>query len=103
MNQDMKKIYSFMVAALALAAVSCNKEVSPVETPVGATIVFSAEMDATKTILNGNKSEWVAGDKITIHNGTKGYEFSTTEAGAKVDFTYTGDDFAGSSASVAAG
>lgn len=95
MNQDMKKIYSFMVAALALAAVSCNKEVSPVETPVGETVVFSAEMDATKTILNGNKSEWVAGDKITIHNGTKGYEFSTTEAGAKVDFTYTGDDFAG--------
>lgn len=95
MNQDMKKIYSFMVAALALAAVSCNKEVSPVETPVGETVVFSAEMDATKTILNGNKSEWVAGDKITIHNGTKGYEFSTTEAGAKVDFTYTGDDFEG--------
>lgn len=95
MNQDMKKIYSFMVAALAIAAVSCNKEVSPVETPVGETVVFSAEMDATKTILNGNKSEWVAGDKITIHNGTKGYEFSTTEAGAKVDFTYTGDDFEG--------
>ena len=95
MNQDMKKIFSFMVAALALAAVSCNKEVSPVETPVGETVVFSAEMDATKTTLNGNKSEWVAGDKITIHNGTKGYEFSTAEAGAKVDFTYTGDDFAG--------
>ena len=95
MNQDMKKIYSFMVAALALAAVSCNKEVSPVEAPAGETVVFSAELDATKTALNGNKSEWVAGDKITIHNGTKGYEFSTTEAGAKVNFSYTGNDFAG--------
>ena len=92
----------FMVAAVALMAlVSCNKEVAPsVENvPVGEIVTFTAYadcVDATKAQLNNDQqSEWVSGDKITIHNGTKGYTFATTEAGAKVDFSYTGNDFSG--------
>jgi hypothetical protein len=92
----------FMVAAVALMAlVSCNKEVTPSEeiAPVGETVTFTAYADGadvTKAQLNKDQqSEWVSGDAITIHNGTSGYEFVTTEAGAKADFSYTGNDFSG--------
>ena len=91
-----------MVAAVALMAlVSCNKEVTPSEeiAPVGETVTFTAYADGadvTKAQLNDDQqSEWVSGDAITIHNGTSGYEFVTTEAGAKADFSYTGNDFSG--------
>lgn len=88
----------FMVAAVALfAAVSCNDQLSQDTTPVGGTVTFEASVDGadTKVSLDGKVSKWESGDKITIHNGTKGYEFSTTDAGAKANFSYTGNDFAG--------
>lgn len=37
----------------------------------------------------------MACNKPTIPKGTKGYEFSTTDAGTKATFSYTGADFAG--------
>lgn len=89
----MKKIYSFMVAAVALfAAVSCNKELPQEEVPaVGETVVYTASTDGadTKAVLNEGtkKSEWVAGDAITVHDGTKGWTFTAAEAGANVDFS----------------
>ena len=90
----------FMVAAVALMAlVSCNKEVTPSEeiAPVGETVTFEASVDGadTKVALNGKISNWENGDKITIHNGTNGYEFATTDEGTKANFTYVGDDFSG--------
>ena len=87
-----------MVAAVALfAAVSCNDQLSQDITPAGGTVTFEASVDGadTKVSLDGKVSKWESGDKITIHNGTKGYEFSTTDAGAKANFSYTGNDFAG--------
>ena len=87
----------FMVAAVALAAVSCNKELPIEQVPAGEVTKFEASVDGadTKVVLDGKVSKWENGDKITIHNGTKGYEFSTTDEGARAEFTYTGTDFSG--------
>lgn len=86
-----------MIAAVAIAAVACNKELPQEQLPAGETVTFEASVDGadTKVALDGKVSNWEKGDKITIHNGTKGYEFSTEDAGTKAAFSYTGDDFAG--------
>lgn len=78
-------------------AMSCVQDVVPgVPEAQEETVVFTASVDAaTKTTLNGVNTEWVAGDKITIHNGTKGFVFTAKSSGAKSDFTYTGSDFSG--------
>ena len=84
-----------MLAGLALITASCNKEVIPVETPAEETVVFTASLDDTKTVLKpGNKSEWISGDKITVFNeGKNGFTFSTNHSGSSVAFQYTGSDF----------
>ena len=97
----MKKIYSFMLSAVAvLAAASCAQiEQNLPQEPAGETVTFTATTDATKTVLidtdDVNKTEWVSGDKITIHNGTSGYEFTTADAGSRAVFSYVGTDFSG--------
>lgn len=94
-SKTMKKIYSFMVAAVALfSAASCNKELPQENLPaVGEAVVYTASTDRTdtKAALNETtkKSEWVAGDEITVHDGTKGWTFTTAEAGANVEFSNT--------------
>lgn len=92
----MKKIILSIMAVSALFA--CQKEI-PVETPQAETVTFKAFVDGadTKTVLNETTkySEWAAGDKITIHNETKGFEFTTSEAGPSADFSYTGGGFSG--------
>ena len=93
----MKRIYSFMFAAVAaFAAASCAQELDN-QLPEGEKVVFEASVDGadTKVTLDGKVSKWESGDKITIHNGTKGYEFSTTDEGVKAEFSYVGDDFSG--------
>ena len=91
-----------MVAAVAMfAAASCVQELdNKVPEQAGETVVFTASVDEadTKAVLNETTktSEWVKGDKITLHNGTKGYEFSAKAAGRSVSFEYTGNDFSGS-------
>lgn len=88
----------FAIAAVAmLAAVSCNKEIQQENLPVGEVVTFEASTDGSETrvALDGKVSKWESGDKITIHNGTTGYMFSTTDEGATADFTYAGDDFTG--------
>ena len=87
----------FMIAAVAIAAVACNKELPQEQIPVGEVVTFEASVDGadTKVSLEGKVSKWESGDKITIHNGTTGYEFSTTDEGAKANFSYTGNDFSG--------
>jgi hypothetical protein len=88
----------FAIAAVAMvAAVSCNKEIQQENLPVGEVVTFEASVDGaeTRVALDGKVSKWEKGDKITIHNGTTGYMFSTTDEGATADFTYAGDDFTG--------
>ena len=81
-----------MVAAVALfAAASCNKELPQEQLPVGETVVYTASVDGadTKAVLNETtkKSEWVAGDAITVHDGTKGWTFTADKAGQHADFS----------------
>ena len=82
-------------------AVGCNKEL-PAEAPEAAveTVVFTASMDGadSKAVLNETSkySEWEAGDKVTIHNGTAGFEFTAASAGASTELSYTGTGFSGS-------
>ena len=82
-----------MVAAVAIfAAASCNKELPQGnELPVGETVVYTASVDGadTKAVLNEEtkKSEWVAGDAITVYDGTKGWTFTADKAGQHTDFS----------------
>ena len=63
-----------MIAAVAIAAVACNKELPQGQLPAGEEVTFEASVDGidTKVALDGKVSKWESGDKITIHNGTKG-------------------------------
>ena len=86
-----------MFAAVAtFAAASCAQELDN-QVPAGETVTFEASVDGaeTKAVLDGKVSKWEKGDKITIHNGTKGYEFTTQDEGVKANFSYTGNDFSG--------
>lgn len=91
-----------MVAAVAMfAAASCTQELeNNAPETVGETVVFTASVDGaeTKAVLDETtkRSEWAEGDEITLHNGTKSYDFTATAAGPCVDFSYTGNDFSGS-------
>ena len=79
----MKRIYSLMVAVIAL--VSCNKELTNNEIQgEGSGITFKAIAEAsTKTVLGENGAvTWKAGDKISV-NGT---EFTTEGTGNEVKF-----------------
>ena len=92
----MKKIL-FMVAAVALAMVSCNKE--EINTPAlpqegeASDIVFVAEFDngaETKTALGDvvdgvRQATWVKGDAISINSTT----FTAVADGARTEFTTT--------------
>ena len=80
-----------MIAAVAIAAVACNKELPQEQLPAGETVTFEASVDGadTKAVLNEDtkKSEWVAGDAITVHDGTKGWKFVADKAGQHADFS----------------
>lgn len=96
MNAIMKKIIFSLMAVSALFA--CQKE-SLIDAPQAETVTFTANFDGadTKTVLNETTryTEWVSGDAITVHNGTKAYEFTTTDSGRSAKFSYTGNDFSG--------
>lgn len=95
----MKKIYSFMVAAVALfAAASCNKELPQDNLPtVGETVVYTASTDGadTKAVLDGTVSKWCGEELITLHDGTNAFTFYANAGDtpvSKVDFKYTPGD-----------
>ncbi|MCR5408559.1 MAG: fimbrillin family protein [Bacteroidales bacterium] len=93
----MNKMY--FLAALAVIAAGCAKEAkTPAveefeETPEvviePSSVVFTAGID-TKAVLDGSDVKWVAGDAITIWNGSAAAEFTTTDSGASATFTTTG-------------
>ena len=100
----MKKVFYATLALGALVIASCQKENSAVLPKVDSP-VFTATLDGdtdTKTVLNGNQSEWVKDDAIRVLNGTNttGCDaiYKTTEGGATATFTtevesYTGTQF----------
>ena len=95
---NMRKIYSLMVALIAVSAiVSCNKElVNGEDLGVFSEITFTAVSEvATKTAI-GDKDEnkarpvtWDPNDKITVN----GVEFFTETGGAEARFVTENLDF----------
>ena len=97
----MRKSYFAIIALGALVIASCQKENSA-DLPKVDSPVFTATLDAdsdTKTVLNGNKSEWRDGDAIRVLNGTNteegAAEYTTTDNGASATFTTTVKGFTG--------
>lgn len=92
--------FSAHAAMIIFTLVSCISELdnSWSDTLKEGEVIFTASVPGadTKAILDGNKSWWQNGDKITVHNGTKGFEFVTSlSANAQnADFSYSGNDFA---------
>ena len=70
----------FMIAAVAIAAVACNKELPQEQIPVGEAKVYSAIADGneTKAVLNGKATNWENGDAILIYDGTSAAKYVTS-------------------------
>ena len=73
MNENMKKIYLFLLAAAGIfAAASCARvEIAdPTQDPAnnGETTTLTLSFDQTKTALVDGKTTWAEGDKIRIYN-----------------------------------
>lgn len=96
----MKKIQYFVFAALlAVLSAACAKEAPiPVENNAkdnnaAGRITFTATLDnaggaATLTqLVAGNKVEWIAGDAISIFDGSTNKEVTTTDSGASASFS----------------
>ena len=88
----MKKIYSFAIAAVALfSAASCQKELVNAPMTEGGDFTVTAIAADTKTVLvDGVKTYWTPGDKISLFDAEgKAVAFSTdiTEAAATAKFT----------------
>lgn len=96
----MRKLrFAALAAVMMSAAVSCMNEIDDFgsDVSIDGEVVFTASVPGaeTKAVLDGNKSWWQNGDKITVHNGIKGFEFVTSlsENAQKADFSYGGTDF----------
>lgn len=70
----------FVIAAVAIAAVACNKELPQEQIPVGEAKVYSAIADGneTKAVLNGKATNWEDGDAILIYDGTSAAKYVTS-------------------------
>lgn len=69
-----------MIAAVAIAAVACNKELPQEQIPVGEAKVYSAIADGneTKAVLDGKATNWENGDAILIYDGTSAAKYVTS-------------------------
>ena len=85
-----------------MTAASCVQELINGPQHQEGAVVYKAIAEGTdsKAVLGTNESGrpqsmWEKGDKITIHNGEIGYEFTTSseDHSPVADFVYDGDDF----------
>lgn len=95
-DKDMKKIYSFALAAVALlSAASCQKELvdNTIENQGGDfTVTAVASVESKTVLVDGVKTFWTPGDKISVFNAEgKSVAFSTniTANAASAKFTNT--------------
>ncbi len=94
----MKKIYSYLFAAVAIvAAVACKKEVTP-QDEEKSSVEFIAEISETPTKVEIGAKDgdnypvlWKSGDAIIINGST----FTTTGSGTSAVFTTTDTGFDG--------
>ena len=82
----MKRIYGIFAAVLCLAA-GCAKEIAPSND--AQVTVLTAGVAQTKTILDGSKVYWTAGDQINV-NGVTSDELAIDAPSATATFTFKG-------------
>ena len=87
----MKKNSFVLLIALAALFTSACEKVTPEVVPTDGKVSFTATMDTpTRTqLVAGNNVEWLAGDAISIFDGTVNTEATTTGSGASATFTAT--------------
>ncbi len=90
-SMTMKRIYSFMFAAVAaFAAASCAQELDN-QLPEGEAAVYTASVDGadTKAALDGMSTNWENGDAILLYDGTAAAKYVTSlqAPAAHADFT----------------
>ncbi|MBO6168780.1 MAG: hypothetical protein J6O51_02290 [Bacteroidales bacterium] len=88
----MKISFHFLATLSVFAAVSCVNELDPVSDGEGndGPVILSATVeDNTKAIVKEDSGafEFSAEDQILVWNGIKGYYGTTSQGGAKADFT----------------
>ena len=77
-----------LMALACVAAISCAKEIETPSTVSATTFVAEKEdFTTTKTVLNGKKVEWTAGDAIAVYGDAAAVKFTTASAGATATFT----------------
>lgn len=91
----MKK-YAYLIAA-AVAMLACTKENNPATEPKPVEpqplveMTFGASLEesvspSSRAAISGNKTVWTSSDKISVFDGAKNREFSSTGEGATVNF-----------------
>ena len=91
----MKKILYNVFAAAAIASLySCAKESKDPSAVQDGYVYLEATIDpASKTILtSGNKVNWIAGDQISLFDGSVNKQLATADEGATASFTFTADN-----------
>ena len=95
----MKK-YLVSIASLAamIGLVACQKtEIKPSPIAEGSTFTLAADIEQTKTTLNGLEVNWEEGDilyLVTTNNGPWGKPFTEDEKGATIaEYTYADGEF----------
>ncbi len=88
----MKKFDLILLTAFASAMFgACSKEMADPTVKAGSdkVVTFTASLDyASKTVLtSANKVEWVAGDEISIFDGSSNVEVSTGDSGQTATFS----------------
>lgn len=101
----MKNTFLFLFATAAIAVVaSCNNDelLDPNDEFSIPSVIYTAKLigENTKAVLGENENErkqsfWSVGDKITLHNGVKGFDFIAMikESSVSSEFAYEGNDF----------
>lgn len=89
-SMTMKRIYSFMFAAVAaFAAASCAQELGN-QLPAGEAKVYTASVDGTETkaVLDGKYTNWENNDAILLYDGAAAAKYVTAleEPAAHADF-----------------
>jgi hypothetical protein len=74
----MKKILALSIAALALLAVSCNKEIAPESGKTVSRTLSVTAPEGTKTELDGMSVLWSEGDQIRVMAMTTGNAYNFT-------------------------
>ena len=91
MMTTMKKTFAYLLAVVAMAAVSCNKEMQETQVPEVELfpMTFTATTTETKTVLDQDhvSIDWLASDKISVFDGVGNQMFSTSGTGTTVQFS----------------